>query len=146
MQISNELYAKISETVEFFESFTPGELLSLLQIAESTDFAEGDVVFEEGSKSDNMYIIKAGSVSISHSINGKEEVLGEAGVGECFGEMGAVDEAPRSATVTVVNGPATILSISSGVLSEKNKDVALKFFQSFAKVLSGRLRELNKKS
>ena len=146
MKISNELYAKIKESVEFFDAFTPGELLSLLQVAEAIEYEKGDVVFEEGSESDKMYIIKEGTVQITHTVGKSEKTLAKVTAGNCFGEMGAVDQAPRSATATVIDGPATILAISAGVLTKKNKDIALKFFQSFAKMLSLRLREKNKKA
>ena len=57
-----------------------------------------EVVFHEGSSSDDAYIIGLGSIeSLKNTASGQKvmEILGE---NEIFGEMGLIDGLPRSAT------------------------------------------------
>jgi CRP/FNR family transcriptional regulator, cyclic AMP receptor protein len=65
---------------------------------EQCRFAAGHEIFAEGDPSDVAYIITAGSVEILKTASSGEVLLAVLRAGEIFGEMGLVDEAPRSAT------------------------------------------------
>jgi CRP-like cAMP-binding protein len=65
---------------------------------EQCEFAAGRQIFAEGDPSDVAYIIAAGSVEILKTTSSGELLLAVLRPGEIFGEMGLVDEAPRSAT------------------------------------------------
>ena len=108
-----------------------------MQIADSRRYQGSDTVFEEGTTSDRVYIIQDGTVEF---IRG-QRVVGRRSGGMCFGELGAIDHLPRSATARVVKGPATILSISSNVLAERNGKVALKLYRNLANALASQLRQ-----
>jgi uncharacterized protein YjbI with pentapeptide repeats len=93
-----------------------------------------------------MYIILSGTVRISKYIGAKkEEVLAKLGSGACFGEMGVIDQSPRSASATIDGGPAVLLVINGSQLSEKNILLAYKLYKSFSIMLAERLRETNEK-
>jgi len=67
-------------------------------IAEKMDevhFAKDDVVFRQGDESDTVYIVYSGRASVQK--DGKE--IASVGPGAEFGEMAAVSNAPRAATV-----------------------------------------------
>ena len=51
---------------------------------------------------DTAYLIERGRVTVTKELHGHPIVLGLLGVGEIFGEMSLIDEAPRSATVTAM--------------------------------------------
>lgn len=63
-------------------------------------FEAGEAVFAEGDPSETAFIIERGRVEIHKVIDGSTVVLARLGDGEIFGEMGLVDERPRSAGAT----------------------------------------------
>jgi CRP/FNR family transcriptional regulator/CRP/FNR family cyclic AMP-dependent transcriptional regulator len=73
---------------------------------------KGQVVFQEGSRSDFAFIIENGQVEVSRRRkDGNVEVLDILGQNEIFGEMGMVDGGPRTATITALeNSKVTMIS------------------------------------
>ena len=70
------------------------------ELISSKKFAVGEKIFRIGDRGRNAYFIESGSVEVSILRNGEPFVIAELGVGEIFGEMSMIDDAPRSATVT----------------------------------------------
>jgi putative ABC transport system ATP-binding protein len=63
----------------------------------------GEVIFEQGTRGELVYVIEAGAVEITRRrSDGDTEVLAELGPGEYFGELGPLLGFPRSATATAV--------------------------------------------
>src|SRR5215210_5744335 len=58
-------------------------------------YAAGEVIFGEGDKGHNMYVIRSGEVVIERGEGRPMETLGTGGI---FGEMALIDGSPRSAT------------------------------------------------
>ena len=59
----------------------------------------GDVVFEEGSRGDLVYLVNAGEIEIvRRRPDGREDHLATIGAGDYFGEMAPLFNLPRSAT------------------------------------------------
>ena len=73
---------------------------------------KGQVIFNEGSRSDFAFIIENGQVEVSRRRkDGNVEVLDILGKNEIFGEMGMVDGGPRTATITALeNSKVTMIS------------------------------------
>ena len=81
-----------------------------------------------GERTDYVYLVLSGGLKVLRSDEeGREVILSMLGPGEIFGEMGVLDENPRSATVVAVQ-PSELIMISKSdfkrVLQE-NFDVAL---------------------
>jgi len=68
----------------------------------SKKFAAGEEIFRIGDQGRNAYFIESGAVEISVRRDDADVVIAELSVGEIFGEMSMIDDAPRSATVTAV--------------------------------------------
>ena len=69
----------------------------------SVDVALGDVIFEQGSRGELVYVIETGRVEIlRRRSDGGVEQLAELGPGEYFGELGPLLGFPRSATARAV--------------------------------------------
>lgn len=61
-------------------------------------FAEGQVLFGEGDRSDKVFRLLNGLVDVVRELDGAPILLGVVGAGEFIGEMGVVEDRPRSAT------------------------------------------------
>jgi CRP-like cAMP-binding protein len=82
-----------------FSDVNTEDLTVVANVLEEEAFFEGDRIFEINDRGDHMYIILEGKVGISITTNNKQpEFIAELGPGECFGEMGMLDDQPRSAS------------------------------------------------
>src|SRR6266700_173793 len=63
-----------------------------------THFAEGQVLFREGDPADSVFRLLSGAVDILRELDGDPILLGTVGSGQFIGEMGVVENRPRSAT------------------------------------------------
>lgn len=67
-------------------------------------FQKGDIIFKEGSPSDSIYIVEHGEVEISQLKHNEEKhVVGVLKTNDILGEMGLIDDLPRSATATAIS-------------------------------------------
>jgi CRP/FNR family cyclic AMP-dependent transcriptional regulator len=62
-------------------------------------FAEGQTLFREGDPSDGVFRLLSGTVDVVRELDGDPILLGRVGAGQFIGEMGIVENQPRSATV-----------------------------------------------
>jgi len=61
-------------------------------------FAEGQILFTEGDPADSVLRLLSGTVDILRELDGDPILLGTVGAGQFIGEMGVVENRPRSAT------------------------------------------------
>jgi CRP/FNR family cyclic AMP-dependent transcriptional regulator len=64
----------------------------------NTHFAEGQILFRDGDPADRVFRLISGAVDILRELNGEPILLGTVGAGQFIGEMGVVENRPRSAT------------------------------------------------
>jgi hypothetical protein len=64
----------------------------------STHFAEGQVLFREGDPADSVFRLLTGAVAILRELDSEPILLGTVGAGQFIGEMGVLENRPRSAT------------------------------------------------
>jgi CRP-like cAMP-binding protein len=67
------------------------------------EFKAGEIIFEEGDSSVCVYRIESGDVEVFVESNGQTVILGVMGAGEFLGEMGMVDDQPRSASARAIS-------------------------------------------
>jgi CRP-like cAMP-binding protein len=65
-------------------------------------YTAGEIIFSENDVGETAYIIERGRVEVLKMLDGKNVHLAYIGAGEPIGEMGMIDEKPRSATVVAV--------------------------------------------
>src|SRR5215472_8435145 len=63
-----------------------------------TRFAERQILFREGDPADSVLRVLSGTVDVLRELDGYPILLGRVGVGQFVGEMGVVENCPRSAT------------------------------------------------
>jgi CRP/FNR family cyclic AMP-dependent transcriptional regulator len=104
-------------------------------------FAAGTVLFREGDRGEEMFIIQSGKVKISKRIRGVEKTLATLEKGEFFGEMAILNDKPRSATAeTLENCEMLVIDRKTfDALIRGNSEIAVRFI----KRLADRLRETN---
>ncbi len=102
-------------------------------------FNEGDILFNAGETTTEMYIIKSGTVKIMIRHNNALIPLTELGAGSYVGEMSFLTGVPRSASV-IAQTPITAAVISASVLHDENLGLS-NWAVSLAKVLVHRIRK-----
>jgi CRP-like cAMP-binding protein len=63
------------------------------------NFAKGKVLFREGDPADSVFRLLSGAVDILRELDGDPILLGTVGAGQFIGEMGVVEDRPRTRLV-----------------------------------------------
>ncbi len=66
-------------------------------------FPSGTVLFRDGERGKEMYVIQSGEVKITKEVRGEVQTLATIGAGEFFGEMAILNNKPRSASAETVS-------------------------------------------
>jgi len=74
-------------------------------------FGAGETIVREGELSGRFYVITAGEVEVLHRVDDKERVIRKLGPGDHFGEMGALGNRRRTATVRTLSA-TSVLSLA----------------------------------
>ena len=132
--------------VDMFASLSISELSEIVSIMDIQKYKEGDIIFVEGDIGDAWYTIFNGRVSVEkHTPFSSDSSVASLGKSTCFGEMAILDDAPRSATITVQE--ETLLFRFSRTKFERLLDDgrlgAYKLVYGMACVLAQRQRQLN---
>ncbi len=128
--------------VHFFELLRTDQLHLIAPILEPAAWLAGERVFDKGESGSEMYIIVSGRIGISlHDDPARRDFIVELGDGECFGEMGILDDLPRSATAHVLEDTEAL-----ALHKEKLDGLLLSFPElgiGMLRALSRRLRQAN---
>ena len=134
----------VLKSVPLFASFQEEQLRLLIPVVTRRSAPRGSVIMAAGDQIDSLYMVISGRLKVMMGdAEGKEVILSLIGPGEFFGEMGLIDEAPRSASVVTIE-PCELLSISK---RDFKKSLSENFEMSMA-VMRGlvrRLREADRK-
>ena len=106
-------------------------------------FPEGQVLFHEGDKGEDMYIIQSGRVAIKKKVDGGgETTLAVLEKGDFFGEMAILERQPRSASAAMLeDGDLIVISGEIfGDMIKSNPEIAVRMLRK----QSIRLRETNR--
>jgi serine phosphatase RsbU (regulator of sigma subunit) len=97
----NEETAQI-EQIPLFDSLPHGELQHLIGVLRPFDVPRGTILFREGDRSDDFYVILEGEVEVIKALGTPEErVLDVLGPGDFLGEIGLLDPGGlRSASIS----------------------------------------------
>jgi len=86
--------------VSLFSMLTPAQAEALSATVSKKRFKRGEVLVEQGAKSNALYIVLAGRTRVLMTDNkGKEVILATLQTGDYVGEMSLIDDEPHSATV-----------------------------------------------
>lgn len=106
-----------------------------------SDFADGDIIFNEGDDSREMYVVVQGQVSVSKRSAQGDIPLAMLKKGDFVGEMSLLESLPRSATARA-HGKTRLLAIHpGGFLLKIRRDPTFAF--EMMQALSRRIRMTN---
>jgi len=101
----------VLKAVPLFTSFPDDQLRMLTGVVTRRSAPRSTTIMAGGDPTDSLYIVLSGRLKVMMSdADGKEVILSLLGPGEFFGEMGLIDDEPRSATVITIE-PCELLAI-----------------------------------
>lgn len=128
----------------FYGSLTDAEREALREAGAVRRFPPNAFLFTEGAHSAHVIVVLSGRLKISsYTKDGKEVVLGVRGPGDLLGELAALDEEPRSASVSTLE-PVEALVVTADRFRSflaDNPRIALEIMQ----MLTSRLREADRR-
>lgn len=129
-------------SLPLFETLNTRELAELVAVAVPRSYERGEVIFQEGTQGDVMYVIRKGRILIKRDhAGGRTIALTEMGPGDLFGELAIFDKEARSATAECIE-KTNVVALTSGDVSRvltRNPEIAVKLLQQ----LSKRIRAAN---
>jgi CRP-like cAMP-binding protein len=100
MQMTMVSNLELIRRVPLFSMLTPGQAASVADAVFKRRFRRGDLIVEQGKKSNALTIILTGRARvISTDAKGREVILATMSTGDYVGEMSLIDDEPHSASV-----------------------------------------------
>src|SRR5689334_11618275 len=128
MAIQFRLNPSILKSVPLFSAFSDLQLNTLLNYVQHRSYPRNVFVIQAGEETDSLYVILSGKVKVLiPDENGREVILSMMGPHDFFGEMGILDDQPRSASVATLE-PCELLRLSkAGFMNclKENSEVAM---------------------
>ena len=82
-----------------FKGYNKAQLREVARLAEQVRVGEGKILIREGQFGKEFFLILSGTVEVTR----KGRVVNALGPGDFFGELAALNRAPRNATVTALS-------------------------------------------
>lgn len=139
----------ILRSVPAFAHLSVRELKEVAEICHYRDYRSGETVFAQGDPGLGMYIVQEGKIGIvMNDRDGRTRELSVLSVGDFFGEMGLVDESPRSATALCRTDCRLIGFFRPDLfeLIEKDPRLGIKIVLKLAEIVAERLRNAQRLS
>ncbi|MGB5872168.1 MAG: cyclic nucleotide-binding domain-containing protein [Bacteroidota bacterium] len=134
---------EILKGIPIFDGLTKRELTAVERILHERHYQTDEIIFRQEEPGMGMYIIESGSVGIVSEPGGVQ--FSELNVGDFFGELALLDEAPRSATA-VAKTPCRVFGFFQPdlfSLIERDPRLGVKIVLRLAQIIGSRLRRAN---
>ena len=105
-------HEEILSRTDFFADAHPDALRNVAAAGHERHLIRGDVLFNEGDPPNALYLVLHGrmAIAIANPIDRRESVVALMEPDDLFGEMGMLDDGPRSAMARALE-PTTVLEI-----------------------------------
>ena len=133
-KIDDEERFNAVKPLTFFQEFNDAELWEIVRACGWQEFEPTAEIITEGEVDDSFFIIISGVVEVRKG----EHVVGLLGAGDCFGEMGYLSKAERSATI-VAQEAVRLMKINSTLIDQVSMECQLHFSRVFLRTLVKRL-------
>lgn len=125
-------------SLPIFEALSDARLAPITKVATLRQVPRNLEVLRAGDHTDNVYFVLTGALKVLvGDDDGREVILSMLGPGDFFGEMGVIDDHPRSATVATVETSSLIVLTRSDFerCLTDNVDVSLYIMRSLVQRL-----------
>lgn len=145
-----DCHSEVLSKLRLFAGFKDEELDTLISLSDFETFDAGDEIVTEGEIGICMYVILTGRVEVVVKARADQHEpiqLAALGEGDFFGELGLVDDGPRSASV-IAREPTEVLRITRmvlGVMAGVQPAGAIHLLAAIGRSLVNRLRAGNQK-
>ncbi len=129
------------KNIPVFNPFSEEKLKGLLRLSKLAQYKPNEIIILEGSREKLIYFLISGSVKVEK--NGKFVAKIEKN-GEVFGEMGFLEDEPRSSTVKAVQDTVCLavdVSYLLKIQAEGKDSFYSAIYKMFAQILANRLRQ-----
>jgi CRP-like cAMP-binding protein len=106
------------KAIPLFAGLSRKECRALAQRADEIDLAEGKALVREGEWAYEFFAIEEGTVEVRRG----DQLLGELGRGDFFGEMGLMADTRRNATVTATS-PVTVVVMTAQAFRQTAREL-----------------------
>ena len=140
----SEFTAEELRGLTLFSSLTDEQCALLLSRHLESSHAPDQVFVMEQDWGESVFLLRSGLAKVrSFTADGDEVVMSVLGTGDVFGEMAALDGAPRSADVVALT-PLQLVKMRAAPFSALLKDQP-SFSLALAQLMASRLRNLNQR-
>lgn len=131
--------------IKLFSSLSARELKVVHGLRHERQYLAGEIVFDQGDEGQAIYAIVEGEVEILRADGGSPHRLALLALGEVFGELALLDQAPRAAQARALSDCRLVVFFRADFMSllETHPKIASKIALSLARHLGGRLRQAN---
>lgn len=137
--------------IELFEGLSEAQLGAIAAVVRRRQVRAGTTILREGDHGDSLFILASGSVATSKRLGlmpadaaaaGRQKVLVQVTAPQFFGEMGLLEDAERSATITAATDCVLyeLARAEFARLVEADLDLGYRVVRNIAAALSARLR------
>jgi CRP/FNR family cyclic AMP-dependent transcriptional regulator len=142
IQGSKEIISKL-RAITPLKFIKEEDIKGLLESSKMIKYDPGEIIIEEGQHSNWIYFLIKGEVTIQK----KDETINRLKrTGDLFGEMGIIDDSPRSASIVAVD-QTVCLAIDSSYSQKLKGSEKVAFnailYRIFAEILAERLRTMD---
>lgn len=124
--------------LSFFREFREDEIDEVHRLSTWLSYRPGEVITAEGDYENAFYVTALGAVDVIKN----DVTVATIKTGECFGEMGVVNEETRSASI-VAKSFVLLMKLTGKSLSDTSAQCQLRFYKEFSTTLAHRLSHSN---
>ncbi len=128
MAIQLKIIPAVLKSVPLFAAFTDQQIKTLLSYVQHRSYPRNVYVMHAGDETDSIYVVLSGKAKVLiNDEQGHEVILGYLNAQDFFGEMGILDDQPRSASVCTLESCEMLRLSKDGFMSclKENTEVAM---------------------
>jgi len=134
--------------IGIFAELKPESLQKLAEYIELKNFYEGDVIFKQGDKGEELFVLKEGECEVQVDIGTDRKLSVQImEPGTIFGELSFIDGKERTGTV-ICKKDAKVLILKRSDFDKfmkEDKEAGSKMAMNIAKMIAEKLRDTDKK-